>query len=80
MDAETDVTAAVSALLEPAQAETLIEHSLADQALWREIFENLLLQLEQNTPAVPVPAAEAADPLPPAPGRGNIYDMAQPAD
>jgi len=81
-DPEMDVAVAMSGLLEPVQAESLIEHTLADKALWREIFDNLLQQLEQNTPVLADPGLAPDDPqpvLPSRPLRGNIYDLVEPA-
>lgn len=45
-----DEASAIAAVLDAGQAEQQLENSLADQAIWREIFMKLALQLEQNTP------------------------------
>jgi len=70
---------AIWELLEPAQRDEWIETSVTDMVLWREIFENLIRQLEQSAPA-PADVVPAIEP-PPAthPGR-NLYQLNQAAE
>ncbi|NCQ34580.1 hypothetical protein GW813_05765, partial [bacterium] len=67
----------IAAELDPLQQDALLESSVDDLLLWREIIANLERQLEQQTDAVGNPAI--ADPeVPEAPSGGgrNLFDLA----
>lgn len=65
--------------LDPLQQDELLESSLDDLLLWREIIANLERQLEQQTGVVepPVPADEE-EPEIPSGGDRNLFDLVPP--
>jgi hypothetical protein len=65
--------------LDPLQQDELLESSLDDVLLWREIIANLERQLEQQTGVVepPVPANEE-EPATPSGGDRNLFDLVPP--
>jgi hypothetical protein len=65
-----ELSAAMAAMMEPVQQEEWIEHQVNDSALWREIFNNLQRQLQEQTPDIPAAAEEAGSS-----GRSNIFDL-----
>lgn len=61
-------------VLTPAQQDERIAGAMDDNALWREIFENLKRQLDAETPELPEAPADGQ----PNHGRRNLYDLVDP--